>query len=194
MREKRTFFSLVFCDIHSHGSPHDSCPVLSQALCQPRGSVPGAQLQSLTRTLGDLVSCLGCHQHSHAEAPRSVSSEPSSPVLTWVLPQSAHSQPSTCELVFAAIPAPPLGPHWHLGSRVQSRNTILDASFSHTIHCELVPEDYRDCLLNLGVLCSSSSPVSFLNSCKSFEAGLSVFTLHSLSSCLILTCLCAKLL
>lgn len=122
------------------------------------------------------------------------SSEPFSPVLPWVLLQSAHSQPSTCELVFAAIPAPPLSPQWHLGSRVQSRNTILDASFSHTTHCELVPEDYRDCLLNLRVLCSSLSPVSLLNSCNSFEAGLSPFTFHSLSSYLILTCLCAKLL
>ena len=160
-------------------------------------SAPGfcadAQLQSLTRTLGGLVSCLGCHQHSHAEAPRSVSLA-QNPVLRWVLLQSVHSQPSTCELVFVAIPAPPLGPQWHLGSRVQSRNTILDASFSHTTHCELVPEDYRDCLLNLGVLCSSLSPVSFLNSCNSFEAGLSPFTFHSLSSYLILTCLCAKLL
>lgn len=119
------------------------------------------------------------------------SSEPSSPVLTWVLLQSAHSQPTTCELVFAAIPAPPLGPHWHLGSRVQSRNTILDASFSHTTHW-ISP--WRLQRLPPKSLCSSSSPVSFLNSCKSFEAGLPPFTLHTLSFCLILTCLCAKLL
>lgn len=146
------------------------------------GLCAGAQLQSLTCTLGDPVSYLGYHQYSHAEAPRSASLAQNHPppVLPWVLLQSAHSQPSTCDLVFAAIPAPPLGPQWYLGSRVQSRNTILDASFSHTTHCELVPEDYRDCLLNLGVLCSSLSPVSFLSSCNSFEAGLSPFTLYSL--------------